>query len=118
MICSMCTGGGRLLRGSECGSTTFTPPFEMNHSLPSDALTTGEVKWLALGLALNPSSLSKTVTRTHASVVLFLCTALVHASISAREIRARPQCRATHVAPSLSSMLQDTPSHGSPCLAV
>src|SRR5262245_31654700 len=112
MICSMCTSGGRLLKGSACGSTTLTPAVETNQSLPTDALTTGEVKWLALGVALNPSSLSKTVTRTDTSAVLFVCTAVVQASISAREMRTRPQRRASQVAWSLSSMLQDTPSHG------
>ena len=40
VIFSICTGGGSLLKGRWCGSTTLIPSGALNHSFPSGDLAT------------------------------------------------------------------------------
>ncbi len=119
MSCSICTGGGRLLKERCFGSTKLTPPSpNKNHSLPSVAFATCGLKWFAVARLRTPSEISKTVSRTIACALTSLSIATAQASSSLRATRNRPQGVYNQNELASSSLSQWTPSHGNPFLLV
>src|ERR1700734_2864141 len=106
----MCTGGGALLTGRWCGSTTLTPPEDMNQIFPFGDLPAFGLMLGAGALLRTPSEVSKTVT----GIERF--GSLSHAFASEGEMRTKPQAMYNHNEWSSSSITQWTSLQGRPFL--
>ena len=85
MICSMCTGGGSLLKGRWRGSITLTPSPGTNHSFPSADLAAAAV---VAGTGRVASHSIRGVENRGRDGLLRIA---IQASNSCRAIRTRPQ---------------------------